>query len=56
MAGLLALVADLLAAGRLLGAVARQVARDAAVVALVAVDAVACEGIAGQWVKSARQA
>jgi len=42
VAGLLALVADLLAASRLLGAVARQVAGDTAVVALVAVHAVAC--------------
>ena len=42
MARLLALVADLLAAGGLLGAVARQMAGDTAVVALVAVNAVAC--------------
>lgn len=40
MARLLALVADLLAT-RLLGALTRQVARDTAVVALVAVHAVA---------------
>lgn len=42
MAWLLALVADLLATSRLLGAVTRQVARDTAVVTLAAVDAVAC--------------
>ena len=41
MAGLLALVADLLAAARRSGAVARQVTGDTAVVALVAVHAVA---------------
>lgn len=40
MAGLLALVADLLAGARLLGAVAGQMSGDTAVVALVAVDAV----------------
>lgn len=43
VAGLLALVADLLATGRLLGALAGQMARDAAVVALVAIDAVTYE-------------
>lgn len=42
MAGLLALVANLLARGRGLGAVAREVAGLAAVVALAAVNAVAC--------------
>jgi hypothetical protein len=42
VAGLLALVADLLAGAGLLGAVAGQMARDTAVVALVAVDAVTC--------------
>ena len=41
MAGLLALVADLLATGRLLRAVTREVAVLAAVVALAAVDALA---------------
>ena len=40
VAGLLALVADLLAGAGLLGAVAGQMARDTAVVAFVAVDAV----------------
>ena len=44
MTGLLALIADLLAASGLLGALAGKMARDAAVVALVAVDAVACKG------------
>ena len=41
MAGLLALVTDLLAAGRLLGAVTREVTVLAAVVALAAIDALA---------------
>lgn len=41
MASLLALVADLLTSSRLLGAVARVVARLATVVALHAVDALA---------------
>ena len=41
---LLALVADLLATSRLLGAVTRVVAGLAAVVALHAVDALACGG------------
>lgn len=45
VAGLLALVADLLTTSRLLGAVARVVARLAAVVALHAVDALACDGL-----------
>lgn len=44
VAGLLALVADLLAGGGALGAVAREVAVLAAVVALGAVDAVTCWG------------
>lgn len=43
VAGLLALVADLLARGRGLGAVAREVAGLATVVALAAVNAVACQ-------------
>lgn len=43
MARLLALVADLLAVARILRAVAREVAGLATVVALAAVDAVACE-------------
>ncbi len=42
MTRLLALVADLLATSGLLGAVTRVVARLAAVVALHAVDALAC--------------
>lgn len=41
MARLLALVADLLAGAGLLGAVARQMSGDAAVIALVAVHAIA---------------
>lgn len=39
---MLALIADLLAGARFLGAVARQVAGDTAVIALVAVHAVTC--------------
>lgn len=45
MAGLLALVADLLAGGSTLGAVTGEVAVLAAVVALGAVDAVAFKGL-----------
>ncbi|KAK2045359.1 hypothetical protein LZ31DRAFT_247374 [Colletotrichum somersetense] len=48
MAGLLALVADLLAAGRLLRAIAGEVAVLAAVVALGAVGAVAWENMSGR--------
>ena len=45
MARLLALVADLLTTSGLLGALAGQMSGDAAVVALVAVDAVAFDGL-----------
>lgn len=42
VSGLLALVADLLAARVLLGAIAREVAAAAAVVALAAINTLAC--------------
>lgn len=45
MAALLALVADLLATGRLLGAVTGVVARLATVVALHAVNTFACDWV-----------
>jgi hypothetical protein len=54
VAGLLALVADLLARGRGLGAVAREVAGLATVVALAAVHAVACQGMLAQCVSFCR--
>lgn len=50
MAALLALVADLLAAGRLLGAITGVVARLATVVALHAINTFACD-----WVRNVSQ-